>query len=83
MIRAQTAKVEEEMAYIKNYQLKFLNSDHAKFFLSHENNILGGGETVIAFKEQKPQIDAQALIPAEIKNSPWEEWKAYFSEKLP
>ena len=39
-IKAQTASVEEEMDYIKNYQLKYLNSDHAKFFLSHENNIL-------------------------------------------
>lgn len=39
-ITLQAAKVQEEIDYIKNYQLKFLNSDHAKFFLAHENNVL-------------------------------------------
>ena len=39
-ITNQAFRVQEEIDYIKNYQLKFLDSDHAKFFLSHENNIL-------------------------------------------
>ena len=39
-ITNQAFRVQEEIDYIKNYQLKFLDSDHARFFLSHENNIL-------------------------------------------
>ena len=39
-ITLQAATVQEEIDYIKNYQLKFLNSYHAKFFLAHENNVL-------------------------------------------
>jgi hypothetical protein len=39
-IKIQNSKVQEEIDYINNYQLNFLNSNHAKTFLSHENNIL-------------------------------------------
>ena len=49
-ITNQAFRVQEEIDYIKNYQLKFLDSDHAKFFLSHENNILLWGEMVVVFK---------------------------------
>lgn len=83
LIKAQTAKVEEEIAYINHYQLKFLDSDHAKFFLAHENNILGPDETVIVFKAPKPEVEAATLLPSEEKESPWEAWKAFFREKRP
>jgi cell division protein FtsL len=39
-IKKQNSKVQEEIDYINNYQLKYLDSNHAKTFLSHENNIL-------------------------------------------
>ncbi len=39
-VKAQNQKVQDEIDYINNYQIKFLNSDHAKLFLAHENNIL-------------------------------------------
>lgn len=80
IINQQTADVEEEIAYINNYQLKFLNSDHAKFFLAHENNILGDRETVIAFKEPKAETPIQE--ESKKKLSPREERKAFFTEKL-
>ena len=81
-IKAQTASVEEEMDYIKNYQLKYLNSDHAKFFLSHENNILSDWESIIAFKKQTEKSDSISEKPWEEKNTPREERKAYIQEKL-
>ncbi len=83
LIKAQTAKVEEEIAYINHYQLKFLDSDHAKFFLAHENNILGADETVIVFKAPKAEAESEPLLPSEIKETPWESWKAFFREKRP
>jgi hypothetical protein len=49
-IKNQNTKVQEEIDYINNFQLKYLDSNHAKNFLSHENNILKDGETVIDFK---------------------------------
>lgn len=81
-IKAQTASVEEEMDYIKNYQLKYLNSDHAKFFLSHENNILSDWESIIAFKKQTEKSDSISENPWEEKQTPREERKAYIQEKL-
>jgi hypothetical protein len=39
-IKKQNSKVQEEIDYINNYQLKYLDSNHAKNFLAHENNIL-------------------------------------------
>lgn len=80
LIKKQTAEVEEEINYINHYQIKFLNSDHAKFFLAHENNILGTEETVIAFKE--PKIEEENPEEKEDKLSPREERKAFFEEKL-
>lgn len=80
-IRVQATKVEEEMAYIKNYQIKFLNSDHAKFFLAHENNILGWWETVVAFKEKKPESE-MGNQNSQQKITPREEWKMFFAERL-
>lgn len=79
-VKAQNQKVQDEIDYINNYQLKFLNSEHAKHFLAHENNILGVGETVIAFKEKKAASSSETT-PTEIRKTPREERKTYFREK--
>ena len=78
-IKIQNSKVQEEIDYINNYQLKFLDSNHAKTFLSHENNILKEWETVIDFKWKEKET---TIVNEVIKeNSPREEWKIYFTEK--
>ncbi len=79
-VKAQNQKVQDEIDYINNYQIKFLNSEHAKLFLAHENNILWWGETVIAFKEKKAELPPEET-PIIIKQTPREERKAYFQEK--
>ena len=33
-------RVKDEISYFNNFQLKYLNSSHAKKLLAHENNIL-------------------------------------------
>ena len=80
-ITNQAFRVQEEIDYIKNYQLKFLDSDHAKFFLSHENNILWWGEMVVVFKEKKTETGDQNKN-IEKKATPREERKTFFAERL-
>ena len=71
-IKKQNLKVQEEIEYINNYQLKYLDSNHAKNFLSHENNILKEWETVIDFRGK--EIEKTEKIQEEQKeSSPWEE----------
>lgn len=78
----QTQKIQEEMDYINNFQLKYLDSDHAMFFLSHENNILKPSETVIAFREQE-MVEEQSKNETKLETiTPFEEWKEFFNEKI-
>ena len=79
-IKNQNTKVQEEIDYINNFQLKYLDSNHAKNFLSHENNILKDGETVIDFKWTKKEKEiGKNEVKKEI--TPRDEWKGYLSEK--
>ncbi len=79
-IKNQNTKVQEEIDYINNFQLKYLDSNHAKNFLSHENNILKDGETVIDFKWTKKEKEiGKDEVKKEI--TPRDEWKGYLSEK--
>lgn len=80
-IKKQNSKVQEEIDYINNYQLKYLDSNHAKNFLAHENNILKDGETVIDFKWKENKIDTK-IETTQKQATPWEEWKQFFAEKI-
>ncbi len=80
LIKKQNVKVQEEIDYINNYQLKYLDSNHAKNFLAHENNILKDGETVIVFQWIKNEEKAE-IIEVQKEDSPRDEWKQYFSQK--
>ena len=80
LIKKQNVKVQEEIDYINNYQLKYLDSNHAKNFLAHENNILKDGETVIDFQWIKNEEKAE-IIEVQKEDSPRDEWKQYFSQK--
>jgi len=80
-IKKQNSKVQEEIDYINNYQLKYLDSNHAKNFLAHENNILKDWETVIDFKWKENKIDTK-IETTQKQATPWEEWKQFFAEKI-
>ena len=81
-VQEQTKKVKDEISYFNNFQLKYLNSAHAKRLLAHENNILDNGEAIILFKA-KQEAEQKELVPAEeSENTPREEWKIFFSEKI-
>lgn len=82
LVEQETQRIKDEISYFNNFQLKYLNSEHANRLLSHENNILTPGEAVIAFKainkientEDTSQIEKEEL-------SPREERKNFFQEK--
>ena len=81
-VQEQTKRVKDEISYFNNFQLKYLNSAHAKRLLAHENNILDNGEAIILFKA-KQEAEQKELMPAEeSENTPREEWKIFFSEKI-
>ena len=79
-IKKQNIKVQEEIDYINNYQLRYLDSNHAKNFLAHENNILKDGETVIDFEWKENEIKTE-IVEVKKEDSPRDEWKKYFNEK--
>ena len=81
-VQDQTKRVKDEISYFNNFQLKYLNSAHAKRLLAHENNILEPWEAVILFKAKK-EPESKELLPAEtLENTPREERKSFFSQKI-
>ena len=79
-IKRQNIKVQEEIDYINNYQLRYLDSNHAKNFLAHENNILKDWETVIDFKWKNNEKKSE-IIEVKEKDSTRDEWIKFFNEK--
>ena len=79
-IKRQNIKVQEEIDYINNYQLKYLDSNHAKNFLAHENNILKDWETVIDFKWKNNEKKSE-IIEVKKEDSTRDEWIKFFNEK--
>lgn len=79
-IQKQNLKAQEEIDYITNFQMKYLNSEHAMNFLAHENNILSVGETVIDFKSIA-QETTDSSTPQVETTTPRKEWKIFFNEK--
>ena len=79
---AQQKNVENQIIYTENFQLKYLDSEHAKYFLYHENTLLFPGERIINFEKAAPK-PREKDIPVEerLKLSPKEAWKRYFNEK--
>ena len=81
-IGAQQKNVENQIIYTENFQLKYLDSEHAKYFLYHENTLLFPGEKIINFEKGNPKIVEKNLpVEERIKLSPKEAWKRYFNEK--
>lgn len=79
-IKRQNIKVQEEIDYINNYQLRYLDSNHAKNFLAHENNILKDWETVIDFKWKNNEKKSE-IIEVKKEDSTRDEWIKFFNEK--
>ena len=80
-----------ELAFSENFLLNYEKSEYAKYFLQHENNILGNNEFIVKF-EQMPQkttqseADAQETISTYDKKnyikSSQESWNRFIAEKI-
>jgi len=71
----------EEMAFEKNYYLRYLQSPYYTFFLKHETKILDENERIVELvfiepKEEKGKNYAQSMI------SPPKAWKIFWTNLL-
>lgn len=82
LVQAQAQNVLDEISYFNNFQLKYLNSEHAQKILAHENNILTYGEALISFQEAPIQTTGEIAELNQEKLTPRAERKQFFSEKL-
>ena len=48
--------LQDEIFFVEKFQMSYLSSDYADYFLAHENNVLFPGEVIIIFEEMKPEI---------------------------
>lgn len=56
-VNTNITNIEEETAYTENFLLAYLESEYADYFLSHENNILFKGESIVKFKSWTGDIE--------------------------
>lgn len=82
IIQEQAQIVRDEISYFNHFQLKYLNSEYAKKFLAHENNILEAGEALIAFQQTTPPAEILSNQTIQEQKTPREERKLFFAEKL-
>ncbi len=86
-VEQQQQRVEDQIAFVEKFQLKYLDSDHAQYFLYHENTLLFPGEKIIAFEKEVPiesiekSIDPLKLSPAESRQRYWLQKKQANSSK--
>lgn len=45
--RTEIESIQEHILYLENFHKPFLKSEYARYFLSHENNIIFDGETIV------------------------------------
>lgn len=92
-IKDEIVDIEEEVAFIENFERPFLESERAPYYLGHENGVLYNGERVVRLRDRAPVVadedtpdDVLALQQVEedkIKISSPEESRHYFiNDKL-
>lgn len=81
----QTQKVD----FYRNFFLYYEQSEYSKYFLQHENNMLGNSEYVIKFENMPDKnakidenVDSLSNDSTILLTKPSEAWKRFFSEKL-
>ena len=88
---AQRESKMAELAFSQNFLAYYENSDYAKFFLQHENNMLADGEYIIKFEQQSQQATWSAVTGAvtpsledssNLVASPQASWKRFLGEKI-
>jgi len=90
-IRQEIKKTKDEIAFIKNFERPFLESERADYYLWHENGIIYDRERVIRLRNREKILndgnDILSLQEEEIEDiivisSPEESWYYFIEEKL-
>ena len=92
-IQASIAKVEAEKTmllekdwYAKNFQIYYLNSEYAPYFLAHENNWILPGEKLVKIETKKVKkigrLESE-LEPRQTEEAtPQDAWKDFIKESF-
>lgn len=80
----------QETLYLSDFRLPYLQSDYAKYFISHENGVANPGEQVIKLvkNSESTQLDQKIISPSgnikqpTIVNSGWAGFFKYKIQKI-
>lgn len=79
----------DELAFTQNFLIPYEQSEYAKYFLEHENNMLLSDEYIVKFEEmyQKQEIHTGTNILSlgseeDTITTPKESWKKFFIDKF-
>jgi hypothetical protein len=77
----------QETLYLSDFRLPYLESDYAKYFISHENGVANPGEQVIKLirTPESTNLDQQIISPAgNIKQATplYSGWAGFFKYKI-
>lgn len=78
-------QLEERIAYLRDFRLPYLSSQHSKYFIAHENDVPHPNERVVKFVQQNEVIPVGWVqtIPSTIKLPDLSGGReAYFKYKL-
>ncbi len=91
----ETASLEQqiksdELAFTQNFLIPYEQSEYAKYFIQHENNMLLSREYIIKFEEmyQKQEITTGNNIDPYMEyedktiRTPEESWKRFITDKI-
>ena len=90
-IQEEITTTKDEIEFIKHYEVPFLDSEWADYYLGHENGVVYDGEWVVRLKNREKilantQDDILTLQASEedmiIISSPEESWYYFIYDKL-
>jgi len=77
--------LQDEIFFVKKFQMSYLSSDYADYFLAHENNVLFPWELIIRFEKMKPEVvEEDNLLDVLDQNgiSATEAWQKFWWERI-
>lgn len=55
-------QIEQQITFLREYRLPYLDSDYAMYFINHENGVANPGEQLIKIKKQSEVIQPDRSI---------------------
>jgi len=78
--------LQDEIFFVKKFQMSYLSSYYADYFLAHENNVLFPWEVIIKFEDMKSEIiekeDTLNNLSDQNVMSEKEAWEHFWWERI-